>query len=106
MRFELTDQTRSAIDDYLRLTGGKPGQVLFCGQDPSRGLTTSSLSDLKPLAARDKVGPVFAAFGILPLARLPRPQTNEADAALFPLHGDHTAIIAGESGLDLAAKTE
>jgi hypothetical protein len=49
---------------------------------------------------------VFAAFGILPLARLPRPQTNEADAALFPLHGNHTAIIAGESGLDLAAKTE
>jgi hypothetical protein len=42
---------------------------------------------------------------LLPLARLP-PQTNEADAALFPLHGNHTAIIAGESGLDLAAKTE
>ena len=43
---------------------------------------------------------------LLPLARLPRPQTNEADAALFPLHGNHTAIIAGELGLDLAAKTE
>jgi hypothetical protein len=28
---------------------------------------------------------------LLPLARLPRPQTNEADAALFPLHGNHTA---------------
>jgi hypothetical protein len=35
-----------------------------------------------------------------------RPQTNKAHAALFPLHGDHTAIIAGESGLVLAAKTE
>ena len=35
---------------------------------------------------------------LLPLARLPRPQTNEADAALFPLHGNHTAIIAGEFG--------
>jgi integrase len=32
VRFELTDQTRSAIDDYLRLTGRKPGQVLFCGR--------------------------------------------------------------------------
>ncbi len=40
VRFELTDQTRSAIDDYLRLTGRKPGQVLFCGRDPSRRLTT------------------------------------------------------------------
>ena len=29
VRFELTDQTRSAIDDYLRLTGRKPAQVLF-----------------------------------------------------------------------------
>src|SRR3974377_1179452 len=25
VRFELTDQTRYAIDDYLRRTGGKPG---------------------------------------------------------------------------------
>lgn len=71
VRFELTDQARSAIDDYLRLTGRKPGQVLFCGRDPSRGLTTSSLSDLKPLAARDKVGPVFAAFGALADGQLP-----------------------------------
>ena len=53
VRFELTDQTRSAIDDYLRLTGRKPGQVLFCGRDPSRGLTTSvpSLTNDSQLAA-------------------------------------------------------
>jgi len=31
VRFELTDQTRMAIDDYLRLTGRKPGQFLFAG---------------------------------------------------------------------------
>jgi integrase len=46
VRFELTDQTRSAIDDYLRLTGRKPGQVLFCGRDPSRGLTTRQYARL------------------------------------------------------------
>jgi integrase len=40
VRFELTDQTRSAIDGYLRLTGRKPGQILFSGRDPFRGLTT------------------------------------------------------------------
>jgi integrase len=46
VRFELTDQTRSAIDDYLRLTGRKPGQVLFCGRNPSHGLTTRQYARL------------------------------------------------------------
>ena len=41
VRFELTDQTRQALDDYLRLTGRKPGQLMFAGRgDSSRGLTT------------------------------------------------------------------
>jgi len=41
VRFELTEQTRLAIDEYLRLTGHKPGQFLFAGRDGgSRGLTT------------------------------------------------------------------
>jgi integrase len=39
--FELTDQTRLAIEKYLRLTGRKSGQVLFAGRsDGSRGLAT------------------------------------------------------------------
>jgi integrase len=46
VRFELTDQTRSAIDDYLRLTGRRPGQVLFHGRNPSRGLTTRQYARL------------------------------------------------------------
>lgn len=41
VRFELTDQTRQAIDDYLRLTGREAGQFLFAGRGNSdRGLTT------------------------------------------------------------------
>src|SRR5476649_1994999 len=32
VRFELTEQTRHAVDDYLRATGRKPGQVLFPGR--------------------------------------------------------------------------
>lgn len=41
VRFELTDQTRLAIDEYLRLTGRKPSQVLFAGRgNGERGLTT------------------------------------------------------------------
>ena len=33
VRFELTEQTREAVDEYLRATGKKPGEFLF----PSRG---------------------------------------------------------------------
>jgi integrase len=29
VKFELTDQTRQAVDDYLRATGKKPGEFLF-----------------------------------------------------------------------------
>jgi integrase len=47
VRFELTDQARMAIDEYLRLTGRKPGQFLFAGRgDGSRGLTTRQYARL------------------------------------------------------------
>ena len=48
MRFELTDQTGMAIDDYLRLTGRKSGQFLFAGRrnDDNRGLTTRQYARL------------------------------------------------------------
>jgi hypothetical protein len=40
VRFELTDQTRLAIDAYLRLAGRKPGQFLFAGRGDGSSLTT------------------------------------------------------------------
>ena len=47
VRFELTDQTRQAIDEYLRLTDRKAGQFLFAGRgDGSRGLTTRQYARL------------------------------------------------------------
>ena len=47
MRFALTDQTRLAIDEYLRLTGRMPGQFLFAGRgDGSRELTTRQYARL------------------------------------------------------------
>ena len=47
VRFELTDQTRLAIDEYLRLTERKPGQLLFAGRrDGPRGLTTRQYARL------------------------------------------------------------
>jgi len=32
VKFELTDQTRQAVDDYLKATGKRPGEVLFTGR--------------------------------------------------------------------------
>jgi integrase len=47
VRFELTDQTRQAIDEYLRQTGLKPGELLFPGRrDVSRGMTTRQYARL------------------------------------------------------------
>ena len=47
VRFELTDQTRQAIDTYLRSSGREPGQYLFAGRgDGSRALTTRQYARL------------------------------------------------------------
>src|SRR6185312_7021244 len=41
VKFELTESTRQAIDDYLRATGKWPGDRLFTGRrGPNRSLTT------------------------------------------------------------------
>jgi integrase len=39
VRFDLTEQTRQAVDDYLRATGRKPGQFLFTSRG-GRPMTT------------------------------------------------------------------
>jgi integrase len=37
----LSEQTRQAIDDYLRATGKRPGEFLFTGRrGPDRNMTT------------------------------------------------------------------
>jgi integrase len=47
VRFELTEQTRQAVDDYLRAAGKKPGQFLFTGRrDSRRGMTTRQYARL------------------------------------------------------------
>jgi integrase len=32
VRFELTEQTRQAVDDYIKASGKKPGEFLFNGR--------------------------------------------------------------------------
>ena len=47
VRFELTDQTRMAIDEYLRLTDRRPDQILFAGRGSgTHGLTTRQYARL------------------------------------------------------------
>jgi hypothetical protein len=46
VRFELTDQTRQAIDDALQVAGRTSGQVLFAGRGNKGGLTTRQYTRL------------------------------------------------------------
>ncbi len=47
VRFELTEQTRQALDEYLRLTGRTAGKFLFAGRgNAERGLTTRQYARL------------------------------------------------------------
>jgi integrase len=40
VRFELSEQTRQAVDDYLKATGKRPGEFLFTGhRGPNRRVT-------------------------------------------------------------------
>ena len=39
VRFELTEQTRQAVDDYLKVSRKKPGEFLFTGPKSERSMT-------------------------------------------------------------------
>jgi integrase len=59
VRFELTEQTRQAMDEYLRMTRRKPGEFLFAGRSDDSGLTTRQYARL--------VGQWIASIGLDPL---------------------------------------
>jgi integrase len=43
----LSEQTRQAVDDYLRVTGERPGELLFTGRrGPDRSMTTRQYARL------------------------------------------------------------
>src|SRR5215813_3053403 len=47
VRFELTEQTRQVVDDYIRVAGKKPGEYLFAGRrGPGRCFTTRQYARL------------------------------------------------------------
>jgi integrase len=45
-RFEMTEQTRQAVDEYLRANGKKSGQFMFSGRLAGRGMTTRQYARL------------------------------------------------------------
>ena len=60
VRFELTEQTRQSLDDYLRANGRKPGQCLFPGRrGPDQHLSTRQYARL--------VGVWISGIGLDPL---------------------------------------
>ena len=47
VRFELTEQTRQAVDDYIRTAGKKPGEFLFTARrGQEQGMTTRQYARL------------------------------------------------------------
>src|SRR5438093_9981945 len=47
VRFEVTEQTRQAVDDYLRVSAKKPGEFMFTGRrGPGRSMTTRQYARL------------------------------------------------------------
>ena len=47
VRFELSEQTRQAVDDYLKASGKRPGDFLFTGRcGPDRSMTTRQYARL------------------------------------------------------------
>jgi integrase len=46
VKFELTDQTRQSVDDFLRATGKKSGEYLFTGRRVSSAMTTRQYARL------------------------------------------------------------
>jgi integrase len=53
VRFELSEQTRQAVDDYLKVTGKRPGEFLFTGhRGTNRSMTTRQYARHRPVCPR------------------------------------------------------
>jgi integrase len=46
VRFEITEQSRQSVDEYVRLTNKKPGTFLFVGRRKKKSLTTRQYARL------------------------------------------------------------
>ena len=46
VRFELTEQTRQSVDEYVRAASKKPGECLFTGRQPGQNMSTRQYARL------------------------------------------------------------
>jgi integrase len=78
VRFELTEVTRQAVDDYLRESGLKPGQCLFPGHfGPGRPLTTRQYARL--------VSQWVRGIGLDPLKYATHSMRRYAESRIMPM---------------------
>ena len=79
VRFELTEVTRQAVDDYLRACGLMPGQCLFPGHfGPDRPLTTRQYARL--------VSQWIRGIGLDPLKYAMHSMRRYAESRIMPRH--------------------
>jgi integrase len=78
VRFELTEVTRQAVDDYLRASGLMPGQCLFPGHfGPDRPLTTRQYARL--------VSQWVRGIGLDPLKYATHSMRRYAESRIMPM---------------------
>jgi integrase len=92
VRFELSEHTRQAVDDYLKVTNKRPGEFLFTGRrDLNRSMTTRQYARL----ASDWIGSVGLdpkLFGTHSLRRTKSYPDLPADGRAVQLLLGHTKI--------------
>lgn len=66
VRFELSEQTRQEVDDYLKTTGKRPGEFLFGGRrSPDRKIVSISMDGIYHGKFKSSSLPmIFAAFSL------------------------------------------
>ena len=93
VRFELTEQTRQAIDEYLRMSCKNAGEFLFAGRGgDGRGLTTRQYARL--------VGQWVASIGLDPL-KFGTHSLRRTKATLIHRRTGNLRILASKSMMPL-----
>jgi integrase len=89
VRFELTEVTRQALDDYLRISGRKPGQCLFPGRrGPDQHLTTRQYARL--------VGKWVSSIGLDPLKYATHSMRRTKATLIYRRTGNLRAVTLAE----------
>ena len=82
VRFELTEQTRQAVDDYIKAVGKKPSEFLFNGRgDHNRCMTTRQYARL--VSGRVATIGLDRTFSTRTLFDVPKRHTSTVEPATY-----------------------